>query len=711
MIERNECSYHINYKNNAYILKTSLLQNKLKLACKDANSQIYDGEFTLNDLMNISKYFQKNYTIEQIQGYLNGIIEKQRIGIVQSGNALSLILYLVNNDRINIPLLIKSNNNIYNNYDNYQNYNIPQNIPISNQYNKIPQKNNAISGQISNQYIITNAVNQYPKNILPHNINNPQYLSPSQKQFLTNEDNSTEQGKAKINTNQISSNANPPIMKSNSSNINYSYRFNPNSTQQLEDDSSILRPIREGQEQLKNEMKRLLDEASRLKEENQVYKTQHESLIKENSILKNENNNYKKQIITFQNENKGLQDENNSLRNQIDLLNKDLEAIDNQNNEIRKMYEDLQNENKGLPEENNSLRNQIALLNKDVEALDNQNNEIRKMYEDLQNENNGLPEENNSLRNQIALLNKDVEALDNQNNEIRKMYQDLQNENNLYKNQVDELNKDNEILRGQIDELNNNFTLINNELESIKMENIEFKNNIEQQNNNSNQELINKLIEENNIYKQKAEENEILKKQIQELQYHLQMGQEKPMEQREDEQDQGNEIKGDIIHDIKELEMITKKINNDEDKKIIINLLYKASVDGDKAAVFHEKCDQAQNSIVLVETKNGKRFGGFTTCSWSGNCVDKDDPNAFIFSFDKMKTYDNIPGDEAIGCYPKFGPIFLGCQIKIFDNFFTKGGTTFEKELNFNTQEDYELTGGDRNFEVKDIEVYEVIIE
>jgi len=113
----------------------------------------------------------------------------------------------------------------------------------------------------------------------------------------------------------------------------------------------------------------------------------------------------------------------------------------------------------------------------------------------------------------------------------------------------------------------------------------------------------------------------------------------------------------------------------------------------------------------LVETKNGKRFGGFTTCSWSGNCIDKSDPEAFIFSFDKMKTYDNIPGDEAIGCYPKFGPIFLGCQIKIFDNAFTKGGTTFEKELNFNTEEDYELTGGERTFEVKDIEVYEVIIE
>ena len=76
-----------------------------------------------------------------------------------------------------------------------------------------------------------------------------------------------------------------------------------------------------------------------------------------------------------------------------------------------------------------------------------------------------------------------------------------------------------------------------------------------------------------------------------------------------------------------------------------------------------------------------------------------------------MKIYENIPGELAIGCYPNYGPIFLGCQIRIYDNAFSKGGTTFEKGLNFNTQEDYELTDGERTFNVKEIEVYEVIIQ
>ena len=169
-------------------------------------------------------------------------------------------------------------------------------------------------------------------------------------------------------------------------------------------------------------------------------------------------------------------------------------------------------------------------------------------------------------------------------------------------------------------------------------------------------------------------------------------------------------VKGDIIHDTNELEMLTRKINK-LNKNLTLNLLYKATADSDKAMTFHGKCDDAQSTIVLVETDKGKRFGGYTTCSWSGDCIEKNDEEAFVFSLDKMKTYDNIPGEVAIGCYPKFGPIFMGCQIRIYDNAFDRGGTTFEKGLNFNTEEDFELTDGERTFNVKEIEVYEVIIQ
>ena len=81
--------------------------------------------------------------------------------------------------------------------------------------------------------------------------------------------------------------------------------------------------------------------------------------------------------------------------------------------------------------------------------------------------------------------------------------------------------------------------------------------------------------------------------------------------------------------------MLTRKINK-LNKKLTLNLLYKASADTDRAMAFHAKCDDAKSTIVLIETDKGKRFGGFTTCSWSGDCVDKKDEDAFIFSLDNF---------------------------------------------------------------------------
>ena len=169
-------------------------------------------------------------------------------------------------------------------------------------------------------------------------------------------------------------------------------------------------------------------------------------------------------------------------------------------------------------------------------------------------------------------------------------------------------------------------------------------------------------------------------------------------------------VKGDILQSPSELELITRKICKGY-SKITLNLLYKATIDSDKASVFHDKCDEASNSLVLIQSGNGKRFGGYTSCSWEGNSIDKQDEDAFVFSLDKMEIYDIIPGEDAIGCYPKYGPVFLGCQIRIFDDFFKEGGTTFEKGMNYDTKEDFELTGGLKKFEVKEIEVYSVELQ
>ena len=163
-----------------------------------------------------------------------------------------------------------------------------------------------------------------------------------------------------------------------------------------------------------------------------------------------------------------------------------------------------------------------------------------------------------------------------------------------------------------------------------------------------------------------------------------------------------------IIKKYSEIEKVVAKIQSILQKGAKFTIVYKASELGDRAMTFHQQCDNIDISLVLIETEKGIRFGGFTTKSWKGNCVQKIDNEAFVFSIDKNKIYDVIKNEMAIGCYPKFGPVFFGCQIRIYDSFFNKNSTTCHKKLNFKTNEDYELNNGEQFFTVKDIEVYSI---
>ncbi len=200
----------------------------------------------------------------------------------------------------------------------------------------------------------------------------------------------------------------------------------------------------------------------------------------------------------------------------------------------------------------------------------------------------------------------------------------------------------------------------------------------ENENNKNNFELDEKNIEENN-----------------------------PSEDSKEYEKFNNGILKDIIKEQEEIELVVNKIS-EKYPGSTYRLLYKGSRDGDGANDFHSKCDEAEKTLIIVEDNYGNRFGGFTTQDWGGQYLQKKDDEAFIFSIDKKKVYDVIPNQNAIGCYPNFGPVFFGCQIRIYDNFLTRGGTTYKKGLNYYTTEDFELTNGNQNFGVRDIEVYEV---
>ena len=122
MNERNEAKYQLEQDNKIFILTTSLIDDKLKIMCQDSNSQKFIGEFNMNELLQLSGYFSAIGTLEQAQIYLNGIIEKQRIGIFEGKTYISIILYLVNNDKIIIPLNKRESLIVKNNFNNFNEY-------------------------------------------------------------------------------------------------------------------------------------------------------------------------------------------------------------------------------------------------------------------------------------------------------------------------------------------------------------------------------------------------------------------------------------------------------------------------------------------------------------------------------------------------------------------------------------------------------------
>ena len=167
-------------------------------------------------------------------------------------------------------------------------------------------------------------------------------------------------------------------------------------------------------------------------------------------------------------------------------------------------------------------------------------------------------------------------------------------------------------------------------------------------------------------------------------------------------------IEKNIIKHPGELDEISSRIQRTLNKKNIkYKIIFRSNIDGDCASTFHEKCDKIRNTLILIKASGNKRFGGFTTETWDGNDINKKDEKSFIFSIDKMKIYDIIPGQNAINCNPDLGPVFLS-QIKLFDKFFTQGGTTSTKGKNYKTLEDFEITDGAEKFGVKEVEVYQI---
>ena len=181
--------------------------------------------------------------------------------------------------------------------------------------------------------------------------------------------------------------------------------------------------------------------------------------------------------------------------------------------------------------------------------------------------------------------------------------------------------------------------------------------------------------------------------------------------------------------DDKIMSIINKENKNYKEKEndFLFKLVYRGTRDGDSAKEFHKRCDKIGQNITFVKTDKDKIFGGFTYCNWEipekylkeikeeddESGIRKKDEYSFCFALgSEKKVYKHCQEEDkdAIFCSPKFGPTFCSNIFAINNKFLKNGGYSTKKETScFEGQnEDYELTG-EKNFKIKELEVYEII--
>ena len=148
-----------------------------------------------------------------------------------------------------------------------------------------------------------------------------------------------------------------------------------------------------------------------------------------------------------------------------------------------------------------------------------------------------------------------------------------------------------------------------------------------------------------------------------------------------------------------------------------IKKLYQATRDGDEPFIFHEKCDNIENTLVLYKSAGNRRFGGFASECWTSKEEIKLDKNSFLFSLDQKKIYP--PKNKnyyQIVCNQNEGPSFsrnIFYCIQIRENpLKTKSLFTYEAEHKENFNGEINALSEDGKFNgiySKEYEVFQII--
>ena len=197
---------------------------------------------------------------------------------------------------------------------------------------------------------------------------------------------------------------------------------------------------------------------------------------------------------------------------------------------------------------------------------------------------------------------------------------------------------------------------------------------------NQQQDLINKLNERLSILEKK----------------------EKKREEEEEEKQYFICKNSKIIENDREKDLTLRKWINPERKNFDIKLLFRMSRDGNQSSEYHKLCDNKDNLLTIIETDNGRKFGGFASKSWGvpNQVIGK----TFMFSLNNMKKYERLNNNNAMYNGSDYGPVFGNAWDIYISSTMTSGGEQYNSNSVFFNK--YELTDNG-SFNVKEIEVFQ----
>ena len=141
-------------------------------------------------------------------------------------------------------------------------------------------------------------------------------------------------------------------------------------------------------------------------------------------------------------------------------------------------------------------------------------------------------------------------------------------------------------------------------------------------------------------------------------------------------------------------------------KNISFNLIYRMTRDGTSLNDFHKLCDNKGSTLLLIETDKNYKFGGYTPLDYenSEKYRTKTDESTFLFSLNKLEKFTKIKNGKSLSVYYDYGAIFGEDDLVLGKtNIINKGWTCYGLYLT-----NHELTNGERDFNCKEVEVFQV---